>query len=332
MILRIHRAGVLSGERGRLQRFVHDEAMASALSVQGLLSFLPAVRDVEDGTELVVVSTWAGVDQLTAAGTDLDGPLAIPGAARMLTKSHADHFELVIGEARSMPLREGKLRLIRIPIRTNREAAYYEAVRRWADGLLDESGLVAFTLGRRVEGRQDEIVAAMLWEDEAALIDAAGSDVERPMGALELAEFWAAEPLIEHFDALTVVDPRTDAPAILLVDDDRRYIHATPAAARITGRSLARLLTMRIDDIAPAAQRHGVAAAWDQFVVDGSMRGPWVVERPDGSQVEITYASKANAPWPGVHASLLAPAGDGVDLDLDQALVEAGLVARYASG
>ena len=92
----------------------------------------------------------------------------------MVADSHAEHYELVIGEARAMPLREAKLRLTRIPIRQNAEAAYYEAVRRWADRLLDEAGMVAFSLGRRVIGRQDEIVAAQIWQDEAALLEAAG--------------------------------------------------------------------------------------------------------------------------------------------------------------
>jgi hypothetical protein len=78
------------------------------------------------------------------------------------------------------------------------------------------------------------------------------------------------------------------------------------------------------------SERETVAAVWERFVAEGSMQGPFVLQRPDGSEVEIVYAAKANAPWPGSHASLLVPAGEGQDLDIDQALVEAGLVARYA--
>jgi PAS domain-containing protein len=330
MILRVLRARVIAGEEARLAQFVRDGAVGRALQVPGLLSLQPAVRETATGVELVMVSTWAGFDDLAAAGRDLDAPLGIVGAAPLLTDAHAEHYELVIGEARTMPLRAAKLRLTSIPIRPNAEAAYYEAVRRWADRLLDETGLVAFSLGRRVVGRQDHIIAAMIWQDEAALVDVAGTDVDRPMGEDELSGFWAAEPVIEHFDALTAVDPRPDAPAILLADDDRRYVHATPAAARLTGRPLARLLTMRVEDTAAASEREGVAAVWERFVAEGSMQGPFVLQRPDGSEVEIVYAAKANAPWPGSHASLLVPSGEGQDLDIDQALVEAGLVARYA--
>ena len=331
MILRVLRARVIEGEEDRLARFVRDEAVQNALTVPGLLSFQPAVRDVHGGTELVLISTWSGFEDLAAAGRDLDSPLAMLGAASMLTDSHAEHYELVIGEARSMPLREAKLRLTRIPIKPNAEAAYYETVRRWADRLLDESGLVAFSLGRRVVGRQDDIVAVQIWQDEAALRDAAGAEFGKPMGGEELAQFWAADPAIEHFDALTAIEPRPNAPAILVADDSRRYVHATPAAARLSGRPLARLLTMRVEDVARAAERDAVPAAWDRFLVEGSMAGPYTLARPDGSEVEVRFAAKANAPWPGSHASLLVPTGDDEDLDVDRALVEAGFVARYGS-
>jgi PAS domain-containing protein len=330
MILRVLRARVIAGEEERLQRFVRDEAVAPALQVPGLLSFQPAVRQSRAGTELVLVSTWNGFADIAAVGRDLDAPLAMPGAQSMLADSHAEHYELVIGQARSMPLRQAKLRLTRIPIRPNVEARYYEAVREWSDRLLDQNGMIAFSLGRRVVGKQDEIVAVQVWQDEAALLDVAGADLAKPMGAAELSGFWAADPAIEHFDALTALDPRPDAPAILLADDARRYVHATPAAAALSGRPLARLLTMRVEDVARASERAAVPEVWNRFLEEGSMEGPYILERPDGSEVEVQFASKANAPWPGSHASLLVPQGAAAELDVDRALIEAGLVARYA--
>jgi PAS domain-containing protein len=332
MILRVLRARVIDGESPRLLRFIRDEAVANALAVPGLLSLQPAVRETTTGMELVIVSTWSGFEEMTAASRELDQPLSMPGAASMLDDSHAEHYELVLGEARAMPLRQAKLRLIRIPIKPNAESAYYAAVRRWADRLLDETGLIAFTLGRRIIGRQDDIVAAMLWQDEAALRDVAGANLDRPMGGAELSQFWAAEPSIEHFDALTAVEPRPDAPALFLTDDRRRYVHATPAAARLSGRPLARLLTMRVEDMTRASERDGVADAFNRFVQDGSAEGPYVLARPDGSEVQVRFAAKANAPWPGSHASLVVPEGDPHELDVDRALVDAGFVARYAAG
>jgi PAS domain-containing protein len=331
MILRLLRGRVKVGEEAHLQRFVRDQAVAQALNIPGLISMQPAMRSTADGVELLVMSTWNGFEQLAAFGRDLDASVVLPDAQPMLAETHAEHYELVIGEARAMPLQQARLRLTRIPIRQNQEAAYYEAVRRWSDRLLDESGMVAFTLGRRVAHHQDEIMAVQVWADEAALREAAGSDVGRPMGEPELSRFWAADPVIEHFDALTAVEPRPNAPAIMLVDDDRRYVHATPAAALLSGHSLARLLTMRVEDVTRAADRDAVPEAWRRFVADGSMHGPFVLQRADGSEVEVTFAARTNTPWPGAHASLLMPAGGGDDLDIDRALVDAGLVARYAT-
>jgi PAS domain-containing protein len=341
LILRVLRARVIAGQEARLRHFVRDEAIAQALRVPGLVSFQPATRETRSGLELVIVSTWTGFDDLTAVGQRLDSPIAMPGVADLVEEGRAEHYELVIGEARAMPLREAKLRLTRIPIRRHAESAYYAAVRQWSDRLLDETGMVAFSLGRRVVGQQDEIVAAQVWQDEAALREAAGVDVDRPMGETELSAFWAATPAIEHFDALTAIEPRPNAPAILVADDDRRYVHATPAAAQLSGRSVARLLTMRVEDVTRAAEREAVPEAWQRFVAQGSMHGPYTLERPDGSEVEVTFASKANTPWPGSHASLLVPvseegtAGEAADAadperELDRALVDAGLVARYA--
>jgi PAS domain-containing protein len=333
MILRVLRARVIKGEEARLARFVRDEAVPQALTIAGLQSLQPAIRETRTGHELVIVSTWTGFEDLSAAGRDFDSPLGMPGVAPMVADGRAEHYELVIGQARSMPLSQAKLRLTRIPIRPNAESAYYDTVRGWADRLLDETGLVAFSLGRRVVGRQDEIVAVQVWQDEAALQEAAGDDVEKPMGELELSQFWAADPAIEHFDALTAVDPRPDAPAILVADDDRRYVHATPAAARLSGRPLARLLTLRVDDLSRPADRAFLPGWWEQFLTNGSMEGPYTLARPDGSEVAVRFASKANAPWPGSHASLLVAAAEPdepEEMDVDRALVEAGFVARYS--
>jgi hypothetical protein len=64
------------------------------------------------------------------------------------------------------------------------------------------------------------------------------------------------------------------------------------------------------------------------------VRGPYVLERPDGSRVAVRYAARANTPWPNSHTSLLVPEGDEADrdddLDVDSALADAGLVSGYA--
>jgi PAS domain-containing protein len=330
----------MAGEEAHLRQLVREEAVARALQTPGLMSFQPAIRETPTGPELLIASTWNGFDELTALGRDLDRPVALPTSEPLLTESRAEHYELVIGEARTLPLREAKMRLTRIPIKPGAESAYYAAVRDWSERLLDDAGMVAFALGRRVVGRQDEIVAVQVWQDEAALREAAGgADVDQPMGGPELSRFWAADPAIEHFDALTATEPSPNAPAIFVMDNDRRYVHVTPAAARLSGRPLARLLTMRVDDLLPATAREALPEVYGRFIADGSMRGAFTFQRPDGIEVLGRYAARANTPWPGSHSSVIVAAShdgtgsappDDSDLDLDAALVDAGLVARYA--
>jgi hypothetical protein len=97
---------------------------------------------------------------------------------------------------------------------------------------------------------------------------------------------------------------------------------------------------MRVEDVAPVGRREDVSGAWNRFLERGSADGPFVVERPDGSSLGVRFAAKRDAPWPGSHASLLVPRApdaapeseaDLTDLDVDRALVEAGLVARYSN-
>jgi PAS domain-containing protein len=329
----------MAGEEAHLREMVGQEAVARALRTPGLLSFQPAIRQTPTGPELLIATTWNGFDDLTANGRDLDRPLTLPESDALLTESRGEHYELVIGEARTMPLRHAKMRLTRIPIKQGAESAYYAAVREWSERLLDDAGMVAFALGRRVIGRQDEIVAVQVWQDEATLREAAGAEMDQPMGGPELSRFWAADPAIEHFDALTATEPSPNAPAIVVTDNQRRYVHATPAAALLSGRPLARLLTMRVDDVVRPADRDGLPEAFDRFVADGSMHGAGVFAGPDGADINVRYAARANTPWPGSHSTVMVPAqpnatdgdpGDDSDLDLDAALVDAGLVARYA--
>jgi len=92
---------------------------------------------------------------------------------------------------------------------------------------------------------------------------------------------------------------------------------------------------MRVDDVTRTSERAAVPEAWNKFVAAGSSSGPFVLQRPDGTEVQVKFAARANTPWPGSHASLLVPADatsdDEDDLDIDTALADAGLVARYAA-
>lgn len=322
VILRFFRSQVVAADEEQLVRIVRDEAIPEALAIPGLVSFQPALRRTSSGLELLVVSTWSGFDDLLATGRPLDAPIAIPRANGMLLAGGAEHFELVGSEARGIPVAGRTLELRRVRIVPDGGAHYFELGRRLASGLLDESRVAAFHLGRRVAGTVDEAVAVSLWTG--------GPRLDEPALAMSMAELEDGAAAVEEWEAITVADPSPTAPAILLADDERRYLYATPAAAELTGIPVARLQAMRVDDLAAPGLREGVPAMWGEFIANGSLDGPFSLQRPDGTVLDVHFSARARAPWPGCHASLLVPA-DHEPIDIRRGLVAAGFLSRYES-
>lgn len=330
MILRVFRGQILPGSVDRLVQFVRNVAIRDALETPGLLSFQPAVRESGDGLELLVASTWTDFEALLNTGHDLATPISAPALASLVTRGSAEHYELVIGGARGIPVRDATLRLISSRIKPNLESLYFEQLRRETAALIDDDRLVTVQLGRRNTDGWDEVVSVIAWATEPILDDGMVGDLavlgrHGPAGAS-----YCDEPVVEYFQALTQPEVVTCPAAILLADDAGRYLHATPESARLTGRSVARLLTMRVEDLAAPSVRPLVSAMWQRFLVDGSMAGAFSLEQPDGTEVDVQFAARAHVPWPGCHASLLVPAGVPSDLDVEAALVAAGFAPATA--
>jgi hypothetical protein len=87
---------------------------------------------------------------------------------------------------------------------------------------------------------------------------------------------------------------------------------------------------MRVQDLAADEVKASVPDLWRQFVTTGSQMGTFRLARPDGTKTNLRYHAKRDRPWPGTHASILAPVDEPVELDVEEALVRSGLVARYA--
>ena len=177
--------------------------------------------------------------------------------------SHAEHNELVIGESRSLPLRAAQAAAGADP-RPNVEASYFDAVRQWADRLLDE-GRAGCLQPRSagVVGRQDDIVVVQILAGRGCPAATPSARIIEKPGGNELSRFWAAEPAQSRTSTHTVprstpspTPPRSCSPTIA-----GGTVHATPAAAVLSGRPLARLLTMRVEDVGRVAEREAVAGA-----------------------------------------------------------------------
>jgi PAS domain S-box-containing protein len=80
--------------------------------------------------------------------------------------------------------------------------------------------------------------------------------------------------------------------AIVLFDDERRYVDVNPSAVALLGRTREELLgTSSFENIRPA-ERSIAARQWQAFLKSGEYSGTRALVRPDGSEVEIDYAAR----------------------------------------
>jgi PAS domain S-box-containing protein len=92
--------------------------------------------------------------------------------------------------------------------------------------------------------------------------------------------------------------------ALLLADDEGRFIDANPAACVLLGYERSELLRMSVSDIRPARHRDEGTVAWQQFLAIGNLTGEYACLRKDGTTREVEFRSVANV-VPGVHLSAL---------------------------
>ena len=100
----------------------------------------------------------------------------------------------------------------------------------------------------------------------------------------------------------TLFDNTQDA--ILLADDDARYVDANPAASELTGYSRDELLGKCAWDLTPPPRLADGNALWRKFVEAGRLAGEYTLVRKDGSTVTAEYRAVANI-QPGLHLSVL---------------------------
>lgn len=337
MILRVFRGAVASGKRDRVLTHLRDSVYPSLARIDGLRSFQAGLRTRADGgLQFAVVTTWEDFERLAGSiGPDLDRPRPLDGIADAYEPQGADHFELVGEQIQGVfPLEGGILRVFHGRLTGAGTESFFDFARRRQTELLDEGMIVASHIGRRIVGTAEEAIYVVLWRDADA-IRQLGGDVDRPAAPTEWASYFEHWDL-EAYDALTRVRPRAGSgPALLLADDERRYLFATGPAAQLVGRPVGRIVGRRIEDVTGPADVDHVERLWQEFVAAGTLEGAIELSRGDGTPTRVRFAARANTPWPGCHTSLLVPEGEEVGLDaIDEALSEAGIMVRYpvASG
>ncbi|CAN5617734.1 hypothetical protein BH23CHL7_BH23CHL7_08090 [soil metagenome] len=328
MILVLHRASIPVSAHSALMAQIRDVVYPTLARNKAVRSFQSGIRDLGGGRlEFVLASTWVDFASLmTELGAELRPAWvrAIPQADSVT----ADHYEIVGAELRGLiPLSGGVLRIVAGELRPNSEPSYFAHAREEQQRTLDDGLVIATHIGRRVDGPRTEAASVDVWRDRDALLEWQASE---PGGTLPPSDVYFDAPEAHEYDALVQVTPRADnVPALLLADDERRYVFATPAAARLLQWPVGRLLGAKIEDATAPDLRADVPAMWATFLATGSQDGPYRLTRRDGSAIELLYSARTNTPWPGVHVSLLTEPDQ--PLDLNDALAAAGLVGHYTT-
>lgn len=107
---------------------------------------------------------------------------------------------------------------------------------------------------------------------------------------------------------------------MLMLDGDRRYIHANTPARLAFRQSLADLRRLRTDDLTPRYFWPQMEEAWARLTLAGCVAGQYDVASPAGTSMIVTYYAMADV-LPGLHLSAFVPSGwpDGeLDADFEQ--------------
>jgi PAS domain S-box-containing protein len=111
--------------------------------------------------------------------------------------------------------------------------------------------------------------------------------------------------------------------ALVVVDDEGRYLDANPAAAELFGLSRGELVGTHVDDFAP--DDAPVGADWAAFLDGTDQRGEYELVRADGERRTIAVAATPNV-LPGRHLAALRDVTERVEheanLDRERARVE----------
>lgn len=92
--------------------------------------------------------------------------------------------------------------------------------------------------------------------------------------------------------------------AVLIVDDERRFVEANAAAGSLLGLSPEQMLGRRIEEFVEHIQGGTVETSWQQFQEAGTQRGECRLRRADGSLCDVEYSAKTSFA-PGLHLSIL---------------------------
>lgn len=92
--------------------------------------------------------------------------------------------------------------------------------------------------------------------------------------------------------------------AVLVADDQGRYVLANASASRLTGYSTRELRRLSVWDLTPGANRRDFEVLWRAFIQQKEQRGVYPIVMKSGGVVKAAYAARAHI-LPHLHVSVL---------------------------
>ena len=102
--------------------------------------------------------------------------------------------------------------------------------------------------------------------------------------------------------------------AIVLSDDNGRYVDVNPAACELLGASREALLASRMPDHAAPELAQAFDEQWRAFLTAGEQSGEYALRRQDGTVRDVEFRAVAHV-LPGMHLAILRDATERIRLD-----------------
>jgi DNA-binding NarL/FixJ family response regulator len=93
--------------------------------------------------------------------------------------------------------------------------------------------------------------------------------------------------------------------AVLLADDDRRFVDANRGACLLLRATKERLLARALDEWLPLEERDALAAAWAELLERGALASRMNMRVPPGQSETVDFAATAHV-VPGRHLMILS--------------------------
>lgn len=125
-----------------------------------------------------------------------------------------------------------------------------------------------------------------------ALVDSPSGDRPAELADSFVTKVDGPRALLEHLDALVRfkhhVHPELEGDRVVFVDQERRYVEATPKACELIGYEPTELIGKRIDDVS-ARDSESVQKQFERYVKEKEQEGVFVLKHKNGRTVPIRY-------------------------------------------